>query len=141
MAKRPPRREGVFASAGAHLSDYPPLSPFATGLACKCPRCGQGRLYSGFLTVAAACDVCGLDLRGHDSGDGPAVLLIFLLGALMMGATLTLEFAYEPPFWVHLIVAVPLTLGFALVLLRPLKGVTIAQQYRMRSTQGDGDAI
>jgi uncharacterized protein (DUF983 family) len=123
------------------MTEWPALSPFTTGLAGRCPRCGQGRLYAGFLTVAEQCEVCGLDLRGHDSGDGPAVFLIFALGVVMMGATLTLEFMLEPPIWVHIAVMVPATLGLALVLLRPLKGVTIAQQYRMRSTQADSDAI
>ena len=53
-------------------TDYPPVSPLKAGLACRCPRCGRGKLFSGYLTVGAPCGVCGLDLSDHDSGDGPA---------------------------------------------------------------------
>jgi len=109
---------------------YPRRSPFATGLACKCPRCGQGKLYSGFLTVAERCTVCGLDLRKADSGDGPAVFIIFILGFLVVPMALLLEAKVEPPMWVHLAIWPVTILGGALALLRPMKGIMIALQYR-----------
>ena len=80
---------------------YPYRSPIATGLACRCPRCGQGRLYGGFLTVAETCDVCGLDLRKADSGDGPAVFIIFILGVLVVPLALLFEAQVAPPLWLH----------------------------------------
>ena len=76
---------------------YPHLSPFRAGLACKCPRCGRGPLYSGFLAVAERCSVCGLDLQKADSGDGPAVFIIFILGILVVPLALLFEAKVEPP--------------------------------------------
>jgi uncharacterized protein (DUF983 family) len=111
-------------------SGYPPLSPLKTGLACRCPRCGRGRLYAGFLTLAPACPVCHLDYAKADSGDGPAVFIILLLGAIVVAAALIVEVRYEPPYWVHMALWPPLVLGGALALLRPLKAMMIAQQYR-----------
>lgn len=113
---------------------YPALSPIRTGLACRCPRCGGGKLYSGFLQVRETCDVCGLDLRGHDSGDGPAVFLIFLLGIIVVPLALWVEMTYRPALWVHVALWFPMTIGLTLLLLRPLKGIMIGLQYRHRST-------
>ncbi len=113
---------------------YPRRSPLATGLACKCPRCGQGRLYAGFLTVVERCTVCGLDLKKADSGDGPAVFIIFILGFLVVPAALWVESRFEPPMWLHVAIWPPVILGASLGLLRPMKGVLIALQYRHRGS-------
>ncbi|MEQ8286427.1 DUF983 domain-containing protein [Thalassospira sp.] len=113
---------------------YPNLSPIRTGLACKCPRCGGGKLFSGYLTVRENCDVCGLDLRGHDTGDGPAVFIIFILGFLVVPMALWVEMAYMPPLWLHALVWGPVIVGVTLILLRPLKGLMVALQFRHRST-------
>lgn len=114
--------------------DYPPLSPIATGLAGRCPRCGRGRLFDGFLTVAESCDVCGFDLSKQNSGDGPAVFVIFILGAVVVPLVFWFEFTYEPPFWLHAVIWIPIILGGALGLLRPLKGLMIALQYRNQAS-------
>ncbi len=108
---------------------------FTTGLACKCPRCGEGPLYAGFLTVAERCTACGLDLEKADSGDGPAVFIIFILGFLVVPAALFVESRFAPPMWLHVAIWPPLILGAALGLLRPLKGVLIALQYRHRASE------
>lgn len=113
---------------------YPPRPAWRTGLACRCPRCGRGRLFDGFLTVRARCAVCDLDLRGHDAGDGPAVFVVFLLGGTVVPLALWVELAYAPPLWLHVALWFPLTLLGALAALRPLKGVMVALQYRHRST-------
>ncbi len=113
---------------------YPRLSPFRAGLACKCPRCGQGPLYSGFLTVAERCPVCGLDLQKSDSGDGPAVFIIFILGFLVVPLALLFEVKVAPPMWLHVAIWPALILGTALGLLRPVKGVLIALQYRHKAS-------
>ena len=55
------------------------------GLACKCPRCGKGKIYSGFLTLAPRCEACGLDYAFMDSGDGPAIFMIMIAGAIVVG--------------------------------------------------------
>jgi uncharacterized protein (DUF983 family) len=114
-------------------------SVWAAGLRCRCPNCGQGRLFQGFLTVVDRCDVCGVDLRAHDSGDGPAVFIILILGFIVVGAALMVEVKYEPPLWVHALVWPPLVLGGSLGLLRPLKGVMVALAFRhRRDTFHDG---
>ena len=106
------------------------------GLMGKCPRCGQGKLFHGFLTVAARCKVCGLSFRGHDSGDGPAVFVIFILGFGVTGAAVLVEYLYAPPLWVHAVLWIPATLAVTLGLLRPLKGLLVAMQYRNRAAEG-----
>ena len=116
--------------------EYPLQSPVSTGLAGRCPRCGQGKLFSGFITVAPSCSVCGLDFAFADAGDGPAIFVMLIAGFLIVGAAMLVEIAYEPPYWVHLIIFLPLTLVVCLGMLRPLKGVLIAQQFRHRAEQG-----
>ncbi|MCR9256986.1 MAG: DUF983 domain-containing protein [Alphaproteobacteria bacterium] len=116
---------------------YPAPRPFSTGLACKCPRCGAGPLFDGFLQVKDRCDVCGLDLSQHDSGDGPAVFVIFILGFLVVPLAIWLEFAVQPPLWLHAVLWSAVILGGALLLLRPLKAVMVGLQYKHRSTSTD----
>lgn len=111
------------------------VSPFRAGLTCRCPRCGEGRLYSGFLTVAKGCDTCDLDYAKVDSGDGPAIFVIFIIGAIAAGLALYVEFNYGPPLWAHMLYLVPLIIGGSLFLLRPAKALLIALQYRNRATQ------
>jgi uncharacterized protein (DUF983 family) len=112
------------------------LSPFITGLRGRCPRCGQGRLFSSFLAVAPKCSVCDLDLGFADAGDGPAVFVSLVGGFLVLGAALAVETAFEPPMWIYPIVFVPLAFAVCLGLLRPFKGFLIAVQYVNRAEQG-----
>lgn len=112
--------------------DYPPVSPYAAGLACRCPRCGRGKLFAGLLAVAPRCAECGLDLARHDSGDGPAVFVIFILGFVFVGLALFVEARFAPPLWVHVLLWVPGILVGSLLLLRPFKATLIALQYRYR---------
>ncbi len=117
-------------------TDYPPRSAFLTGVMGRCPRCGRGKLFDGFLAVAPRCGICGLDFGFSDSGDGPAVFVSLFGGFIVLGAALWTELAFEPPFWVHLIIFLPMTLIVCLGLLRPLKGLLIALQYRNKAEQG-----
>ncbi len=112
-------------------------SPIATGLAARCPRCGRGPLFQGFLTVRERCPACGLDLSRHDAGDGPAVFVILILGAVVVGLALWVELRWQPALWVHAVLWTPLTLGGALAMLRPLKGVMVALTYRHRMADPD----
>jgi uncharacterized protein (DUF983 family) len=115
---------------------YPPLSPAETGLRNRCPRCGQGKLFSGYLALRPACDVCGLDYDFADAGDGPAVFIILFAGFLVVGLALWVEFTYQPAYWVHAILWGPLILAVTLLPIRPLKGWMIAQQYAVRAREG-----
>jgi uncharacterized protein (DUF983 family) len=99
------------------------------GLLCRCPRCGRGKLFAGFLTPRPRCEVCGLDYGFADSGDGPAVFIMFFAGFIVVGAALVTEALYHPPYWVHAALWVPLSLIVTLGPLRPMKGMMIALQY------------
>jgi uncharacterized protein (DUF983 family) len=118
------------------MSNHSTVSPFAAGLRCRCPRCGEGRLFEGFLTPRAACESCGLDFALADSGDGPAVFIMFIAGFLVVGAALFVELRYEPPFWVHAMLWIPAVLILCLGLLRPLKGLMIALQFANNAAEG-----
>jgi uncharacterized protein (DUF983 family) len=115
-----------------------PASPIAAGLACRCPRCGEGALFtSAFaLDVRPACVACGLDLAFVDPGDGPAVFVIMILGFVVLGLALLVEFRLGPPLWVHVAIFAPLTLLLAFGLLRPMKATLIALQYRNKAAEG-----
>jgi uncharacterized protein (DUF983 family) len=113
-----------------HSERFPPVSPLRSALGCRCPRCGEGRLFSGLLSVRSACEVCGLDLSAQDAGDGPAVFVIFFLGLIVVGLAAVVEIRFTPPIWVHLVLWTPLVIGGAILLLRPLKAGLIALQYR-----------
>jgi len=113
----------------------PGVSPIKAGLTCKCPRCGRGALYAGFLEVAERCGDCGLDLKKADSGDGPAVFLIFILGAIVVPLALLLEAKAAPPMWVHVMIWPVVILGGAIGLLRPMKGLLIALQYHHKASE------
>ena len=114
------------------IKDIPVVSPLRAALACRCPRCGKGPLFTGLLRVRQACEVCGLDLSAQDAGDGPAVFAILFLGMLVVGLAALVEIKFSPPVWVHLLLWAPLILIGAIAMLRPLKAGLIALQYRHR---------
>ena len=109
------------------------------GLACRCPNCGEGPLFDGFLKVADRCEACGFDLKRADSGDGPAVFVILIGGFLVCFAALFTEVAFHPPIWLHLVLWLPLSAIVCLGLLRPFKGVLIALQFHHRARQAGDD--
>ena len=119
---------------------YPPISALSTGLSGRCPRCGEGRMFEGFLTLAPRCEPCGLDFGFADSGDGPAVFVTLIAGFLVLGAALAVDVAYEPPIWIYVVFFLPLTLLVCLGLLRPLKGLLVASQYKNKAAPGRLDA-
>jgi|SRR5215831_16246388 len=110
--------------------------PISRGLRGRCPRCGEGRLFEGFLKLRPACDRCGLDFNFADAGDGPAVFVILLGGAVVVAAALITEVVYQPPYWVHAMLWLPLILLVTLSPLRPIKGLMIALQYHHRAQEG-----
>lgn len=120
------------------MTDTPPtLAESARrGIACKCPRCGEGRIYSGFLTLRPSCEVCGLDFAFMDSGDGPAIFTIMIAGAIVVGAALIVEIKYQPPFWLHAALWLPLILATTLLPLRSMKSLLIALQYHHKAAPG-----
>jgi uncharacterized protein (DUF983 family) len=114
---------------------YPRLSPLATGLRGRCPRCGKGRIFDGFLALRSRCDVCGLDLSVADTGDGPSFFASFLGSVIALGVAVYAQIAYEPPLWVYAIIVV-LGGAFVVALIRPLKGLLTAMQFVNKAEQG-----
>ena len=110
--------------------------PIARGLRGRCPRCGEGRLFQGFLGLRATCEHCGLDYNFADAGDGPAVFVIMIGGGIVVFAALLTEVVYQPPYWVHAALWLPLILIVTLAPLRLIKGLLIALQYHHRAAEG-----
>ena len=114
---------------------YPDLSPVKTGLAGKCPRCGRGRLFSGYLAVAEKCGACGLSFDFADAGDGAAWFVMLFTCFFGVGAILGIEVAYSPPFWAHALIAIPLIILLPMLLLRPAKGMLLCQQWKTKAEE------
>jgi len=112
------------------------VSPFVAGITCRCPRCGKGRLFQGFLKVVPRCESCGLDLKFADSGDGPAIFIIFAVSPIIMILAFVTEALFHPAPYVHLLLWIPATLILCLALLRPFKATMVALQYRHDAHEG-----
>jgi len=116
-----------------------PVNAAVAGLLGRCPACGKGKLFNGFIDLPPACEACGLDYGFADAGDGPAVFVTLIAGFLVLGFVLWFEFTFEPPFWVHLLVSLPLTLIVCLGMLRLFKGLLIALQHRNAASEAKLD--
>jgi uncharacterized protein (DUF983 family) len=101
-----------------------------------CVRCGKGKLFAGFLALAPRCDHCGLDYSFADSADGPAFFVVFVSGFIVVASALTVEVLYQPPYWLHAVLWLPLILITTLAPLRPAKGLMIALQYHHKAAEG-----
>jgi len=106
------------------------------GLTCRCPNCGNGKLFSGYIRLAPRCESCGLDYAFSDSGDGPAVFIILIAGFVVVAAALIVEVRYQPPFWVHAVLWIPLVALVTLVPLRSMKSLLIALQFHHKAAEG-----
>jgi uncharacterized protein (DUF983 family) len=111
------------------------IDPIRAGLLCRCPECGQGPLFVGFLKVVERCEACGFDFTRLNTGDGAAVFVMQIAGAPVVFGALFVQIAYSPPIWAMALVALPLVAGLSLGLMRPGKGVMIALQMRNRAGQ------
>jgi uncharacterized protein (DUF983 family) len=106
------------------------------GLVCKCPRCGEGKLFEGFISLRPSCSSCGLDYAFIDAGDGPAVFIILIAGFIVVFCALIVEVSYQPPFWLHAVLWVPLVLLTTLAPLRSMKSLLIALQFHHKAQEG-----
>ena len=122
---------------GLPASDIQPArnDPIRAGLLCRCPNCGRGPLFAGFLKVVDRCAACGFDFSRLNTGDGAAVFVMQVAGAPVVFGALFVQLAYSPPIWAMVAVALPLVAGLSLGLMRPGKGVMIALQMRNRAGQ------
>ena len=111
-------------------------SPLVTGLKGCCPSCGKGRLFAGYLALRPRCETCSLDFAFADSGDGPAFFVMSIVGIVVVALALWVEFAYEPPLWLHMVMWSTLAIVLSLALVRPAKGLMVALQYHHKAEEG-----
>ena len=117
-------------------SSYPPIEPWRTGIRGNCPRCGQGHLFSGFLSLRPSCEVCGLDYSFADPADGPAFFVICFACIPSVFLSVWLEVSFQASLWVQVFVTGPFTLLTCIPPLRPLKGWLVASQYFYKAEEG-----
>ncbi|MCB2049360.1 MAG: DUF983 domain-containing protein [Novosphingobium sp.] len=106
-----------------------------------CPQCGARTLFEGVATFAPRCRVCGLDFARFNVGDGPAAFLTMVVGALIVGLALWLQLAVEPPFWVHIVLWVPLTAVAVVWGLRAGKAALLAAEYQRDAKEAGGSDL
>jgi uncharacterized protein (DUF983 family) len=111
-------------------------SIISTGLRCRCPKCGQGKLFDGFLTLKPRCEVCGLDYSFADPADGPAFFVMMSMAFPATAFGIWIELAYEPALWVHLVTTLPFLLLSCIPPIRPIKGLLIASQFVNKAEEG-----
>lgn len=115
---------------------WPAMPPVQTGIRGRCPRCGVGRLFDGFLTLRDRCDHCGLSFAYADPADGPAFFVICFGCIPSVAFALLLQIRFDPPFWVHLFTSLPFLLVSCILPLRPLKGWLVCSQYFFKAGEG-----
>ncbi|MDY8109769.1 DUF983 domain-containing protein [Fulvimarina sp. 2208YS6-2-32] len=107
-------------------------SALLRGLACKCPNCGEGKLFKGFVKSVDACEACGQEIHHHRADDLPPYITIFIVGHIVVALFMGAEAAVELSLWAHLAIWVPVTILLSLVLMQPFKGATIGLQWALR---------
>ncbi len=112
------------------------VNPIIAGISCRCPNCGQGALFGGFLTLNARCPVCDFDLAKADSGDGPAVFVVLICGAIACFGLLFTEISFHLPVWIELCIWLPIAAGLCVGALRPFKSVLVALQFHNKASEG-----
>ncbi len=115
------------------------LSAMTRGFRCRCPNCGEGRLFRAYLKVVDRCTVCGTELFHQRADDAPPYFVILITGHIVVPIALSVEIAYSPPYWLHALLWTPLTLAFVLGLLQPIKGAIVGWQWANRMHGFDPD--
>lgn len=118
-------------------TDYPPLPPMQTGIRGRCPQCGQGHMFNGFLTLKPRCEICDLDYSFADPADGPAFFVICFACVPSVLLGVWFEVVYQPAWWGHLLVTMPFMALTCIPPLRPLKGWLVASQYFYKAREGE----
>jgi len=105
-------------------------------LLARCPRCAEGALFRGYLTLAPCCSVCGLDFATFDVGDSAVSLVILVVGAFVCAAALWVEFTFHPQLWLHAILWTPAIIALTFFFLRVVKSALLMLQYGHRAGEG-----
>ncbi len=112
------------------------LSAVKTGVMGRCPQCGEGKLFEGYLELASCCNKCDLDYSFADSGDGPAVFVMLIVGFIVVTAAVIVDILYQPAYWIHAVIWLPVVIILPLLILRPLKGWWVNNQFSRNAREG-----
>jgi uncharacterized protein (DUF983 family) len=115
---------------------HTPPSPYLAGILARCPNCGKGKLYSGFLRFAPSCSVCGTSFARADVGDGAAVFTMFIVGAIVVPMAFVLQFAFHWQFMATLGLTSLATVALSLGLLAPIKALLFTLQFKHKAAEG-----
>ena len=119
------------------ITNFNSPSTLSAGLRCRCPRCGEGKLFAGFLTLAKNCDRCGQDFGFADPADGPAFFVMSIVGILVVGVWAWSVVVFQPPMWLQFATVFPALIGGCLAALRPMKAWLVAEQYVHKAGEGE----
>jgi uncharacterized protein (DUF983 family) len=119
-------------------SESPPMTIniWESGLLCLCPACGKAPLFDGLITIKAKCPKCGADFASQEAGEGPAVFVILVAGAICVPFILIAQLIFKPPIWLLCLIGLPLTAGVCLGLMRPFKAMLFAMQWHHKAGEG-----
>lgn len=123
------------------IPDYHMPTSLSAGLRCRCPRCGEGALYSGFLKLAPSCDRCGLDYSFADPADGPAFFVMTGIGIVVIAIWAWVVIAAQPPIWLQFATVFPALLIGCLGTLRPVKAWLVAEQFIHKASEGGASSV
>jgi uncharacterized protein (DUF983 family) len=123
------------------LTSFHAPSSLQAGLMCRCPRCGEGKLYAGFLRLAKRCDRCDLDYGFADPADGPAFFVMTGVGILVIAVWAWAVIAYQPALWIQFATVFPALLIGCLGTLRPVKAWLVAEQYIHKASEGGASSV
>lgn len=111
----------------------------AAGLGMRCPQCGRGKVFQSYLKLAPRCPACGADFAKADAGDGPAVFVVLIVGAIVTPLLFILQFAFQLPGWLSIGITFAATIGLCLALLPPFKSTLFALQWKHKASEARFD--
>jgi uncharacterized protein (DUF983 family) len=116
-------------------------SAWAAGLQLRCPQCGKGEVFAGYLKFRDTCPACGADFKSADAGDGPAVFVILIVGAIVAPLLIILQYGLDLPGWLALTLTLVATVVLCLALLPPFKATLFALQWKHKAREATSDDV
>ncbi len=116
-------------------------SAWAAGLQLRCPQCGKGDVFAGYLKLRDTCGACGADFKAADAGGGPAVFVILIVGAIVAPLLIVLQYGLDLPGWLALALTLLAAVALCLALLPPFKATLFALQWKHQAREATSDDI
>lgn len=116
-------------------------SPLSAGLRLRCPQCGKGEVFQSYLKFRDHCRACGADFKSADAGDGPAVFVILIVGAIVAPLLIILQFGLDLPGWLALALTMIAAVALCLALLPPFKATLFALQWKHKAREATSDDV